>query len=321
MARVVVSSAALPFDVAGFLGELADYRAPAQGRWGRQELLAAVGEADALVTLLRDRVDDELLDAAPRVRVVANCAVGFDNVDLAAATRRRIPVTNTPGVLTDATADFAWALLLAAARRVVEGDAMVRAGTWTGWEPGQLLGAPIAGACLGIVGLGRIGRAVARRARGFDMQVLYAGPRPVAGAEELGARHVPLDELLDAADFVSLHCPLNDDTRHAIDASALARMKPTAILVNTARGPIVDEAALARALADGTIAGAGIDVFEREPAVLPELLRCERAVLAPHAGSATTTTRAKMAEICARAVRDALAGRRPDTVVNPEVYG
>jgi glyoxylate reductase len=320
VADVVVSAAALPFDVGGFLGPSVEYRAPDSGRMTRAQLLAAVAEAAAVITLLRDPVDDELLDAAPRARVIANCAVGFDNVDLNAASRRGIPVTNTPDVLTDATADFAFALLLAAARRVVEGDALVRSGHWTGWEPGQLLGATVGGACLGIVGLGRIGLAVAQRARGFGMRIVYASPVAIAGAAEVGARHVPLGELLSEADFVTLHCPLSPDTRHLIDAQALARMKPTAILVNTARGPIVDERALAQALSDGAIMGAGLDVFEDEPAVCPELLRSGRAVLAPHAGSATTSTRAKMAEICARAVRDTLAGRRPQTVINPEVY-
>ncbi len=313
-----MSSAALPYDVEGFLGDAATYRAPAFGRMQRDELLAAIGEADALISLLRDRIDDELLDAGPQLKVVANCAVGYDNVDLQAAVRRGIPVTNTPGVLTDATADFAFALLLAAARRVVEGDAMVRSGTWTGWEPGQLLGAPVAGATLGIIGMGRIGQAVARRARGFDMAVLYAGPRPVADAGD--ARFVDLDELLDQSDFVSLHCPLSPQTTHVIDAAALARMKPTAIVINTARGPCIDEAALAGALAAGQIGGAGLDVFEREPEVTEALRVSGRAVLAPHAGSATTTTRARMAEICAQAVRDVLAGRRPETVINPEIY-
>ena len=317
---LVVSSSALPFDVADFLGSKAQYRAPAAGRMSRQELLDAVAGADALIALLRDRVDDELLDAGPGLRVVANCAVGYDNIDVAAATRRGIPVTNTPDVLTEATADFAFALLLAAARRVVEGDRWVRAGTWTGWEPGQLLGASVGGATLGIVGLGRIGQAVARRARGFGMDVIYAGPRDVAGAAELGARRATMNELLAGSDFVTLHCPLSPQTRHLIDAAALAKMRATAILVNTARGGCVDEAALARALEDGTIGGAGLDVFEREPQVHPELLTSERVVLAPHAGSATNATRAKMCEICACAVRDALSGRRPETVINPEIY-
>ncbi|RMH37710.1 MAG: D-glycerate dehydrogenase [Deltaproteobacteria bacterium] len=285
----------------------------------RAELLAAVRDADALISLLVDRVDEELLAAAPRLRVVANCAVGYDNVDVAAATARGVAVTHTPDVLTDATADFTWALLLAVARRVVEGDALVRSGTWAGWEPGQLLGAPIAGRTLGIVGFGRIGRAVARRARGFDMAILYASPRPAgADAAALAARRVSLDELLAEADVVSLHCPLTDATRHLIDRRALAAMKSTALLVNTARGACVDEAALVDALEAGDIAGAALDVFEREPDVHPGLVASPKVVLAPHAGSATTAARAEMARLCAGAVRDVLSGRRPAHLLNPE---
>jgi glyoxylate reductase len=316
--KLVVSSSALPFDVAGFLGDRVRYVAPREGRLDRAALLAAVADADALIAVLRDRIDGELLAAAPRLRVVANCAVGFDNVDLAAAAARRLPVTNTPGVLTDATADFAFALLLAAARRVVEGDALARSGRWTGWEPTQLLGAEVAGRTLGIVGMGRIGRAVARRARGFSMSIVYAARSDVPEEAAQGAQHVPVDELLGVADFVSLHCPLTPETAHLIDAAALRRMKRTAILINTARGGCVDEAALAAALRSGAIAGAGLDVFEREPLIHADLRAAPGVVLAPHAGSATTSTRARMAEICARAVRDALAGRRPATVVNPE---
>jgi glyoxylate reductase len=316
---VVVSSAALPFDVAPLLGD-ASLRAPAAGHLDRAALLRQVADADALIALLSDRVDDELLAAAPRLRVVANFAVGFDNVDRDAATRRGVVCTNTPDVLTEATADFAFALLLAAARRVVEGDRLVRDGAWTGWAPGHHLGADVGGRVLGIVGLGRIGAAVATRARGFSMPILYCGPREVADADALGARRVPRQALLAESDFVSLHCPLTDDTRHVIDADALAAMKPTAILVNTARGGCVDEPALARALAAGQIAGAGLDVFAAEPAVDPELLAGDRVVLAPHAGSATTTARKAMAQICANSVRAVLDGRRPDAVINPEVY-
>jgi glyoxylate reductase len=270
-------------------------------RLGRAELLDAVGDADGLICLLSDRVDEELLARAPRLRVVADHAVGVDNVDLAACARRAIVVANTPDVLTDATADLAFALLLAVARRVVEGDALVRSGGWAGWEPGQLLGADVAGRTLGIVGLGRIGQAVARRAAGFDMRVLWTG----RGAG------VPLDELLADSDFVTLHCPLTPATRGLIGAAALAQMKPTAILVNTARGAIVDEAALVAALAAGRIAGAGLDVFAAEPEV-PAALRADpRVVVLPHVGSATRGTRARMAQLCAEAVNAVLAGRVP----------
>jgi glyoxylate reductase len=314
--RVVVS-AALPVDVLAVLGDGVEVDVPAAGGRARADLLAAVAGADALVSLLTDRIDDELLAAGPRLRVVANVAVGYDNVDVVAATRRGVWVCNTPDVLTDATADFTFALLLAAARRVVEGDALVRSGTWRGWEPGQLLGADVGGRTLGIVGLGRIGRAVARRGRGFAMSLLYAGPREVAGADDLGATRVDLDELFAESDFVSLHCPLTPETRGLVDAAALARMRPGAILVNTARGACVDEAALAAALAAGRPGGAALDVFAAEPAVHPALVADRRVVLAPHAGSATTTVRARMAEISLRAARTVLEGGHPDTVVNP----
>jgi glyoxylate reductase len=316
----VIASSALPVDIRPILGPGVDYREPAQGRLDRAALLRALDGAEGLIALLTDAVDEALLLAAPRLRVVANFAVGLDNVDVAAATRRGVAVTNTPDVLTDATADLAFALLLAAARHLVEGDRLVRSGRWTGWEPGQLLGAEVTGRTLGLIGLGRIGRAVARRAAGFSMRVLYSAPRPAAELPA-AAQHVPLDELLAEADFVSLHCPLTPATRGLIDAAALARMKPTAVLVNTARGACVDEAALAAALERGALAAAGLDVFAAEPAVHPGLLACERVVLAPHIGSATAVARRRMAEICARAVRAVLDRQRPETLVNPEVLG
>ena len=316
---LVVASAALPIDIRPVLGQGVALRQPAAGSMPRAALLAELAEADALVSLLDVAVDEELLDAAPRLRVVANVAVGFDNVDLPAATRRGVVVTNTPDVLTDATADFTFALLLAAARRLAEGEALARSGDWRGWAPDLLLGQDVAGRTLGIIGLGRIGQAVARRARGFDMRVLYAGRRPAAEATALLATHVPLDELLSRSDAVTLHCPLTAETRHIIDAAALARMKPTAVLVNTARGACVDEAALADALERGVIAGAGLDVFEHEPSIHPRLLATRRAVLAPHLGSATLTARGNMARLSAEAVADVLAGRPPAHPLNPEV--
>jgi glyoxylate reductase len=309
----VVCTADLPIDMAAAIGEPVE-------RASYADLGRVLPTAEALVCLLTHRIDAALLERAPRLRVVANFAVGFDNVDVAAATRLGVAVANTPDVLTEATADLTFALLLAAARRLGEGERLVRAGAWTGWEPGQLLGADVWGRTLGIVGLGRIGAAVARRGRGFAMPVLYSGSRPHPAGDELGARHVALDELLARADFVSVHCPLSAATHHLIDAAALARMKPTAILVNTARGPIVDEAALGAALAAGTIAGAGLDVFEREPAIDPGLIASDRVVLAPHLGSATTTARRRMGELCASAVRAVLAGERPENLVNPEVW-
>jgi len=316
---VVVSSAALPIDVRPLLGAGVSARIPEKGSLSRGALLGAIGEADALISLLDVAVDEELLAAGPKLRIVANVAVGYDNVDVPAATRRGVIVTNTPGVLTAATADLTFGLLLAAARRLVEADDLVRSGGWQGWSPDLMLGTEVSGRTLGIVGLGRIGQAVARRARAFDMTILYAGRRPVDAAGELDARHVPLDELLGASDFVTIHVPLSPDTQHLIDAAALARMKPTAFLINTARGPCVDEAALADAVSAGTIAGAALDVFAAEPQVHPGLLASRRSVLAPHIGSATHTTRGRMAELSARSVAAVLAGQRPQHVVNPQV--
>lgn len=252
--------------------------------------------------------------------MVANCAVGVDNVDLAAATARGIAVTNTPEVLTRATAELTFALLFAAARRLGEGERLVRSGAWGGWALDQLLGVELAGKQLGIVGLGRIGQAVARRAVGFELRVVYAGPRDVAGAAAVGARRVPLDELFATSDVVSLHCPLTPETRRVVDARRLALMKPTAILVNTARGACVDEAALAAALEGGRLGAAALDVYDREPALDPRLHTCPRLTLAPHIGSATTEARTQMAQLCADAVIAVLSGRRPPNLVNPAVW-
>ena len=285
------------------------------------ELDAAVQGATALVALLIHRVDAALLDRAPGLRLVANVAVGYDNVDVAAATARKVLVTNTPDVLTEATADLAWALMLGLARELIPNDRYLREGRYKQWLPGALLGADVYGRTLGIVGLGRIGQAVARRARGFGMRVLYHQPRRLDPALEssFDANWVALDRLLGESDFVSLHCPLNDATRHLLDGAALARMKSTAYLVNTSRGPVVHEAALAEALEAGTIAGAGLDVYEHEPAVEPALLPQSRAVLLPHVGSATRATREAMSRLAVESVHDLLAGRRPKHPVNPEV--
>ena len=314
---MAVCSAALPIDIRPILGPGVALHIPPRGAFSRAELVAALPEADALIALLDVAVDAPLLEAAPRLKVVANHAVGYDNVDLATATRRGVVVTNTPDVLTDATADFTFALILAAARRLGEGELLARSGAWTGWAPDQLLGQSIANRTLGVIGFGRIGQAVARRAAGFAMEVLYSSPREVAAAS--GARRVELAELLAASDVVTLHCPLTPDTRHIIDAAALARMKPTAVLVNTARGPCVDEGALAAALERGAIAAAGLDVFENEPSIHPALLASRKVVLAPHLGSATLEARGGMARLCAEAVAAVLAGRRPAHPVNPEV--
>ena len=283
-----------------------------------EELHTAIAGADAVVTLLHDRVDDAFLDAAgPGLRVVANVAVGYDNIDVPACARRGVIATHTPGVLVDATADIALALFLMSTRRLGEAERMVReGGTWS-WSMFFMLGTGLQGKTLGIVGLGQIGAATARRARGFGMRVAYAGRRRAdAGLEaELDATMLDLDELLATADVVSIHTPLSAETRHLIDARRLALMKPTAHLVNTSRGPVVDEAALAAALRDGTIAGAGLDVFEREPAIEPGLLELENAVLIPHLGSATVETRTAMGVLAAENAAAVLAGHTPPTPI------
>jgi len=284
----------------------------------RPDLLRLVAGAEAILTLLHDRVDEELLEAAgPQLRCVANVAVGYDNVDVEAAVRRGVVVTNTPGVLDDATADLTLALILAATRRVAEGDRLIRAGRpWT-WGMSFMLGSGLRGKLLGIVGLGGIGRRVAERARAFGMEIAYHSrhPAPAEVSAALGAERLPLDELLARADVVSLHCPLTPETRHLIGAGELARMKPTAVLINAARGPVVDEPALAEALAAGEIASAGLDVYEHEPRVEPALLGLENVVLSPHLGSATVETRTAMAELAARNAISVLRGEGPLTPV------
>ena len=288
----------------------------------RDELCAAVDGCDAVVCLLTDAIDATVLEtaAARGVRIVANMAVGYNNIDVAAAQRLGIAVTNTPGVLTEATADLAWALILAVARRVVEGDREMRSGRFRGWGPLYMLGGDVTGRTLGLVGPGRIAVAVAERARGFRMRLLYHGRRPSPELEALGARGVGFEELLAESDFVSLHVPLNAQTEHLVDAGALARMKPTAYLINTARGPVVDEAALVEALKGGRIAGAGLDVYEHEPAMAEGLADCPNAVLLPHLGSASIATRAAMSRMAAENVIAALEDRRPPNLVNPEVW-
>jgi len=286
----------------------------------RELLLRDAAGRRGLVTLLTERVDDELLDAAGSdLVVVANYAVGFDNIDVAACSRRGVLVSNTPDVLTEATADMTWALLMAAARRVAEGDRFLRSRQPWIWGPEMLLGQDVHGRTLGVIGFGRIGRAVARRAAGFGMRVLYYDPvAPPAG--ETGAEPVGLDELVATADFVSVHVSLSPETHHLIDAARLRQMKPTAVLVNAARGPVVDERALAEALDAGEIFAAGLDVFEHEPAVDPGLLAHPRAVIVPHLGSATVDTRLAMGMLAADNLLAALDGRRPPTLVNPEVW-
>jgi len=290
----------------------------------RDELLRRSAGMDGLLTLLTDRVDAELLDAAgPQLKVVSNYAVGFDNLDVPELTRRRIPAGNTPGVLTETTADLAFALLMAAARRIDEGSRYVRGGRWKTWGPMLLMGVDLHGATLGIVGFGRIGREMAKRASGFGMKVVYHDVHPATPDEEraLNARRVEMDELLATSDMVSLHTNLTDETRHLIDAPALARMKRTAILVNTSRGPVVDQAALYEALRDGQIFAAALDVTDPEPMAPDDpLLTCENCLVVPHIASASRVTRGKMAAIAAANLLAGLRGDPLPSCVNPEVY-
>ena len=277
----------------------------------RAELIAGIEQADALLCMLSDRIDVEVLEAAPLLRVISNYAVGFDNIDVAAARQRGVEVTTTPGVLTDATADLAWALLLAAARNLGAGERLVRAGEWTGWAPTQFLGEPLRHQTLGIVGMGAIGQAVARRAQGFGMNVVYFNRNQVASEIEtsLGAEFVSLDELLRRSDFISLHAPLNDQSRHMFDARAFRLMKSTAVLVNTGRGALIDEAELVNVLREGRIAAAGLDVYEFEPKITDGLLTLDNVVLAPHLGSASTLARGDMVRLCCENIVEVLAGR------------
>ncbi len=288
----------LPKPVEDELARLFDAQLNADDRaLTTDELREAVATADALLPTVTDKISAEVLGADPRTRIVANFGVGYNNIDVEAARAAGIAVTNTPGALTDCTADLAMTLLLSAARRTGEGERHVREGSWTGWRPTHMLGTKVTGKTLGIIGLGRIGRAVARRAHhGFGMKILYYNrtPVPAGQIEYLDAELCTLEQLLARSDFVSLHCPSTPDTRHLLNARTLALMKPGAFLINSARGEVVDEAALVDALRSGTIAGAGLDVYEGEPAVRPELAQMENVVLLPHLGSATTETRVAM---------------------------
>jgi lactate dehydrogenase-like 2-hydroxyacid dehydrogenase len=291
--------------------------------WGPEDLAQRLADKDGAMVSIVDRIDAALLDKAPRLKAVANIAVGYNNIDVAECTRRGILVTNTPGVLDEATADFTWALLLGAARRLTEAEVYLRDGRWKRWELKQLLGTDVHGATLGIIGMGRIGQAVARRALGFDMQVLYWNRHRVAPDVERRCRatFVSKEELLARADFVTLHCPYTPETHHLIGAAEFKKMKRTAILINAARGGVVDDAALAEALRDGTIAAAGLDVYENEPNLHPEFLRLRNVVLAPHIASATRSTRLNMAKKAAENLVAALTRGDPPDLVNPEAKG
>ena len=316
--RVVVTRP-IPAAALELLAEHAElWVSPEDRPLGVAELHEAVRGADAVVTLLHDRVDDAFLDAAgAALRVVANVAVGVDNVDVEACRARGVIATNTPGVLTDATADLALALILMVTRRLGEGERLLRRGERWSWSMTFHLGGGLGGKTLGVVGLGQIGTATARRCRALGMEVAYTGRRraPADVERELEARFLSLEELLAASDVVSLHCPLTPETRHLVDGAALRSMKPSAFLVNTTRGPVVDEGALVEALRAGVIAGAGLDVFEHEPDVHPGLLELENVVLLPHLGSATVETREAMAVLAARNVVAVLAGEAPPTPV------
>lgn len=294
-----------------------------EGAMARDQLLTEVAGKAGAITLLTDRVDDEFLDAAGvQLRIVANYAVGFDNIDVDACTRHGVLASNTPEVLTETTADIAFALMTAAARRIAEGDRFLRSSAPWIWGPLMMLGQDVHHKTLGIVGFGRIGQALARRARGFAMRVLYHDVyrSPAEAEQELRAEYRDLDDLLRESDFVSLHANLTPQTRHLINAGRLAMMKPTAVLVNTSRGPVIDEQALAQALQQGQIFAAGLDVFEREPDVHPGLLACQNAVLIPHLGSATVETRLAMANLAVDNLLAGLGDRHPPALLNPEAW-
>ncbi|HTS10856.1 MAG TPA: D-glycerate dehydrogenase [Candidatus Limnocylindrales bacterium] len=292
-------------------------------RPSRAELLARVADKEALVCLLTEKVNDELLNAAPKLRIAATVSVGFDHIDVEACTKHKVVATHTPGVLDDTTADFAWALMMSIARRVLEGDAWLRSGTWPGWNLEQLVGGDVWGKTLGIIGFGRIGRGVARRAYGFNMRVLYndAVRAPANVEEQLRAEYVERDKVFRDSDFVSVHVPLLPDTYHLISKENLEKMKPTAYLINTSRGPVVDEAALAEALENKKIAGAALDVYENEPKVNPALVRRKDVVLTPHIASASVDTRTKMAVMAANNVLALFQGKKPPNALNADALG
>ena len=288
----------------------------------REEVLENVKGLDGLLPLLTEKIDGEVMDTAgEQLKIIANHAVGYDNIDVPAATERGIMVTNTPGVLTDATSDHAWALLFSTARRIVESDKFTRAGKYKGWGPMMYLGGDITGRTLGIVGAGRIGAAVAEKAVGFKMRILYCDEFRNENLEQkCGAKKVAFEELLKESDFISVHVPLLESTHHLFNDSAFKMMKNSAYFVNTSRGQVVDESALVRALKSGEIAGAGIDVYEEEPKIHPELIHLDSAVLTPHTASATIETRTKMATMAAQNLVDGLLGKRPQNLLNPEVF-
>ncbi len=293
---------------------------PEETKLTKEEIIDKIKDKDGVISMLDDPIDADVINAASKLRVISNYAVGFNNIDIKTATSKGVVVTNTPGILTNATADLAWALLMAASRRIVEGDKFLRAGRFHCWGPKLMLGYELTGKTLGIIGMGRIGSAVAKRAKGFDMHVVYYNRHRLAEEKEVGAEYVNLDELLSRSDFVSIHTPLTDDTRHMLGEEQFKKMKRSCILVNTARGPIIDEKAMVKALKEGWIAGAGLDVYENEPYITQELLDMDNVVLEPHIGSATYEAREKMAEMVVDDCLAVLNGNKPVNIVNPEVY-
>jgi glyoxylate reductase len=319
----VLVTGRLPEQVMAVIKEEHDVEAHGEDRpMERQRLLDLVGDKEGLLCMITDRIDREVVERAPKLKMIANLAVGYDNIDVAAATVRGIPVSNTPNVLTDATADITFALILATARRVVEGDRRTRAGEFRFWAPLHFLGREVSGKILGIIGFGRIGRAVARRAKGFEMRILYHSRRrlEILEEKELGVSYSDFNGLLEKSDFVTLHVPLTDRTHHLIGLHELEAMKPSSYLINTSRGPVVDEQALLEVLRAGKIEGAGLDVYENEPNLIPGLTELKNVVLLPHMGSGTIETRTRMGLKAAENLLAGLKGKRPPDCLNPEVF-
>lgn len=315
--KVLVTHRILPQALA-YLEDGADIEIGTEGQFlEKEEIIEKIADKEGLLSLLTDTIDKDVLDAAPRLRIVANCAVGYNNIDVGLAASRGILVTNTPGVLTEATAELAWALILAVARRIPRADAFVREGRFRGWSIDLFLGKSLSGKTLGIIGMGRIGRAVARRGRGFGMEIAYSDPKRLPPEDEAacGAIYLPLDDLLCRSDIVSIHASLDAGSRNLISREKLRMMKTDAILVNVARGPIVDEAALAEALEKGRLWGAGLDVYEREPVIDERLMGLDNVVLLPHLGSATVETRLEMSMMAARNLVQGLRGEKPDNLI------
>ena len=315
--RALITHMLLP-EAMDFLAPRVDYDlCPEKDALAKDDILSRIADKEGLLCLLTDKIDRDIMDAAPRLKIIANCAVGFNNIDVACAREKGILVTNTPGVLTETTADLTWALILAVARKIPQADRFTRAGFFTGWKLDLFLGKEITGKRLGIVGLGRIGKAVTERARGFRLDVVYFDSRRLSRSEEQSSSisFLPLDDLLQTSDIVSVHASMTPETHHLLSRDKIRLMKKEAIFINVARGPIVDEKALAEALAEGRLFGAGIDVYEREPEIEPELLRLDNVVLLPHIGSATYETRLKMAMAAARNLIQGLRGEKPDNLI------